>query len=90
MYNSHQNLIFVKLKLVWQLSRTTNSVNSEIELLHDEVDEAELSFMKCISVKRVYYSYDDGMSMLIEEHNGADEVPSIQQAPPPAVEQPTT
>jgi hypothetical protein len=46
MYNSHQNLIFVKLKLVWQLSRITNSVNSEVELLHDEVDEAELSFMK--------------------------------------------
>jgi hypothetical protein len=33
-----------------------------------------------------YYSYNDGMSMLTEEHNGADEVPSTEQAPPPAVE----
>jgi hypothetical protein len=51
--HSHQNLIFLKLKLACQTNRTINSVNSKAELLHGEVSEAELSFVKWSSPKRV-------------------------------------
>jgi hypothetical protein len=44
--NSHQNIIFLKLKLVCHLSRINNSANSETELLRDQVGESELSFVK--------------------------------------------
>jgi hypothetical protein len=44
--NYHQNLISVKLKLVSKPNRTTNSVNSEAELLYGKVDEVELNFVK--------------------------------------------
>jgi hypothetical protein len=43
--NSHQNIIFTKLKLRCQRNRTTNT-NSEVEPLCGEVGEAELVFVK--------------------------------------------
>jgi hypothetical protein len=42
----HQNLIFLKLKLVCQRNRTTNSANSKPKLLYGKVGEAELNFVK--------------------------------------------
>jgi hypothetical protein len=42
----HQNLSFVKLKLVCQPNRITNFTNFKSELLYDEVDEAELKLVK--------------------------------------------
>jgi hypothetical protein len=46
MDNFNQNLIFLKLKLVYETKRTTNSSNFKSELLHGEVGEAELNFMR--------------------------------------------
>jgi hypothetical protein len=44
--NSHQNLIFLKPKLVYKPNGTTNSTKCETELLYSEVGKAELNFMK--------------------------------------------
>jgi hypothetical protein len=44
--NSHQNLIFLKLKLGCQPNRITNSSNSEIEPFHDKVGKVKLSLVK--------------------------------------------
>jgi hypothetical protein len=51
--NSHQNLIFLKLKLVCQPNRTTNFTNSKVELLCGEVGEVELKLVKWSGDKQV-------------------------------------
>jgi hypothetical protein len=43
--NSHQNFIFVKLKVVWQPNKIINFTNTEAELLCGEV-ELKLSSSK--------------------------------------------
>jgi hypothetical protein len=44
--SSHQILILLNLKLVCQANKTINSDNFEVELLHDEVCEAKLIFIR--------------------------------------------
>jgi hypothetical protein len=44
--NSHQNIIFLKLKLNYQPNRTINSIKFEIELLFNKIGKAKLSLMK--------------------------------------------
>jgi hypothetical protein len=44
--NSHQNLTIMKLKFGCQPKRTTNSINSKVELLCSEVGETGMIFMK--------------------------------------------
>jgi hypothetical protein len=39
-------LFFVKVKLLYYPNKITNSINSEPELVHVEVCEAELNFVK--------------------------------------------
>jgi hypothetical protein len=41
--NSHVNLIFLKLKLVYQSNKIINFIKSKAKMFHDEV---ELNFMK--------------------------------------------
>jgi hypothetical protein len=52
--NSRQNFIFVKLKLVGQLSRTINFTNSEAELVGGEISEAEQSQTDPYCIESIY------------------------------------